>query len=80
MRLALWCVGVFQVLGGLMVCRGLAPAWCWLWGAAGVLWFFVGCGLLVSWLVHLVKSRLGGVKLSELGKGKGSTPPPREER
>lgn len=80
MRLVLWCVGVFQILGGVMVCRGLAPAWCWLWGTLGVLWFFVGVGLLVSWLVSLIKSRLGGLNLKGPGTPGKVSPPVREDR
>lgn len=78
MRFTVWLVGALEILSAIMFASTLAPRWGWVWVGATIAWCFVGCALLVSWLVQLVKSRLGGVKLPGLKAGKGSTPPTRE--
>lgn len=80
MRSAVWLLGLFQLIIGAVVMRANAPAWSWVWWCAAVVWFFVGCALLASWLVHLIKPRLSGVKFPGQGKNSAITPPAREEK
>lgn len=80
MKLTAWLLGVLQILLGVMLSAGHAPAWGWVWVGAVVVWLFVGCGLLLTWLLHLVKDRVGEVKLPVPVAAKGVHLTPREDK
>ncbi len=69
MKFLHWCVGVMQVLTGLMLAWSLAPAWRWVWLPIAVVWFLVGCVLGLVGLNALVsgKWRMGAVRGLQAG-------------
>jgi hypothetical protein len=69
MKFLHWCVGVMQILTGLMLAWSIAPAWRWVWLPLAVLWFFVGLGLAAVSLARLAtgKWRVGAARGLQAG-------------
>jgi len=70
-----WCVGVMQILTGVMLAWSLAPAWRWVWIPIGVVWFFVGCALGLTGLAKLVseKWKMGAARPTRAGAAHAPT-------
>jgi hypothetical protein len=80
MKFMHWCVGVLQLLTGLMLAWSIAPAWRWVWVTLAVVWFFVGCVLAGLGLVQLAsgKWRVGAARPARVGEAHAPTAPKEE--
>lgn len=59
MKFLYWCIGVMQILTGLMLAWSVAPAWRWVWLPLALSWLFVGVGLAAMGLAKLASGKWG---------------------
>lgn len=75
-----WCVGVLQILLGLMLAWSVAPAWRWVWVATAVVWALLGLVLAGVALARLATGRFRmGAGLRGVNSGRPAPTEHKEE-